>query len=217
METVIQKPYRMSRLPIDKHGRVVPWFVANVNGQPDHRVIKPGALREAYSNQICWLCGDRLGRFKAFVLGPMCTVNRLSAEPPSHLSCAEYAVQVCPFLTTPRMVRRENNLPEDFSLPAGVMIRRNPGVAAIWTTLKFSLEFDPASQGLLFRLGDPSSVLWFCEGREATRAEVEESIESGLPILMEMAQSEGPESIVRLLKQKIAAMKYFPSILETNA
>jgi hypothetical protein len=34
-------PTRMARLPLDKHHRPVPWFVAFIDGQPDHRVGQP--------------------------------------------------------------------------------------------------------------------------------------------------------------------------------
>jgi len=41
----------------------------------------------------CWLCGQPLGKFMCFVVGPMCAINKTSAEPPSHRDCALYAVQ----------------------------------------------------------------------------------------------------------------------------
>jgi hypothetical protein len=47
----------------------------------------------------------------------------MSAEPPSHRECAEYAVRACPFLTRPLAVRNERGL--DGFEPAGVMIKRN--------------------------------------------------------------------------------------------
>jgi hypothetical protein len=37
----------------------------------------------------------------------------------------------------------------------------------------------------LFRIGEPTSVAWYAEGRPATRKEVLVSIDSGLPLLQE--------------------------------
>src|SRR5215467_3774641 len=92
-------PKRMLALPIDGRGYPVPWFVAWIRGEPDFRVIKPGGAEIAYHRNLCWLCGQRLGTYKTFVIGPMCTLNRVSAEPPSHRDCAEFAAKACPFLT----------------------------------------------------------------------------------------------------------------------
>ena len=64
-------------------------------------------------------------------------------------------------------------------------LKRNPGVVLLWTTRSDPMPFR-APGGLLFTLPDPVSVLWFSEGRSATRAEVIASIESGLPALLEL-------------------------------
>jgi hypothetical protein len=202
-------PARMRRLPRDKHGRVVPWFVAIIDGVPDHRIVGTGKLEDAVKFRICWLCGIPLGANVAFVLGPMCTVNRVSAEPPSHRECALYAAQVCPFLTTPGMRRRDARLPAGAVEPDGVMIRRNPGVAAVWVTRRWRMQ-----PGLrLFDLGDPAVTLWFAEGRAATRSEVEAALESGLPLLRtEAEQDPRPDAaLAELERQHTRALELLPA------
>lgn len=179
-------PRRMDWLPRDKHGRVVPWFVAFIDGEPDFRVARPGAIGDAVRGQLCWLCGHRMGTYSAFVVGPMCAVNRVTAEPPSHRECAIYAATACPFLANPSMKRRERGLPEERVDPAGVMIKRNPGVALVWVTRGWSMFPDPDGRAM-FDIGKPDQTYWFAHGRAATRAEVVESIETGLPLLQEAA------------------------------
>lgn len=194
-------PQRMAGLPKDKHGRPVPWFVAFIDGSPDHRIIAPGKPQQAADDQLCWLCGKRLGSYVTFVIGPMCAVNRISAEPPSHLECATYAAAVCPFLTTPRMIRRENGKPADIVDPAGIMIKRNPGVALVWTTRKWSWRWQPDGSGYLAHLGAPVDTQWFAEGREATRAEILASIDSGLELLRaEAAKDHDPAAALAELE-----------------
>jgi hypothetical protein len=103
--------------------------------------------------------------------------------------------QGCPFLSQPRMRRNEKDMPEDRIPAAGMGITRNPGVACIWVTRTY--ERDKAqfgNAGWLFELGEPESVHWFAQGRTATLAEVCPSIESGLPLLEEMARAEGPDA-----------------------
>ncbi|UQR65088.1 hypothetical protein LRP30_07480 [Bradyrhizobium sp. C-145] len=149
----------------------------------------------AVKRSLCWVCGQPLGQYKAFPIGPMCAVNRAIAEPPSHLECAEYAVRACPFLTNPRMRRNEKNMPAGRQEPVGMMIKRNPGVICIWVTKEFRVMRD--GNGALFRVGDPTSVTWWAEGRRATRAEVDHSIE-GLPLLRSEAEKDGPEALAML-------------------
>lgn len=189
-------PKRMAKLPRDKHDRPVPWFVAWIDGLPDFRVVGPGKIVDAVRFGQCWLCGEPLGANKAFVLGPMCSVNRVSPEPPSHRDCAIYAATACPFLTTPNMVRRENRMPEGCVGPAGTMIRRNPGVTLVWVTRSFTrIRVDG---GVLFGVGEPEELRWYAEGRQATQVEVLASIESGLPILRAEAEMEGPGAVREL-------------------
>lgn len=184
-------PRRMRSLPLDHRGYPIPWFVAFIDGKPDFRVVKPNAIAVAVNNKLCWLCGAPMGRFGAFVIGPMCAVNRVSSEPPSHRDCAIFAAKACPFLTRPNAERRLAGLPGDAIEPAGVGLKRNPGACCVWVSTKWS--WFEVSNGYLCDVGDPVETLWFAEGRPATRAECLASIESGLPLLMDGAPDDPKE------------------------
>lgn len=205
--TIPTLPDNMARLPRDKHGRPVPWFVAWVDGVPDFRVMGGDKITDALRFDLCWVCGRKRGRWGTFVIGPMCAVNRVSAEPPSHSDCATYSAQACPFLVTPRMHRRENRLPEGHVPPAGEMIRRNPGVALLWTSRDWRFRNDDK----LFHVGSPSRVAWYAEGRDATRAEVLASIDSGLPILRNVAEEEGRGAVRALEAMHADALRLIPA------
>ncbi len=205
---------RIAALARDRHGYPVPWFVAVINGKPDFRVIRPGGIETALRLKLCWVCGCPFLRQedRAFVIGPMCAVNRVSAEPPSHRDCAVYSATHCPFLTTPQMTRRDRHIPEGAVVPAGVSIPRNPGVALVWMTgYKSWSTFSDGRGGTLFNIGEPRQALWFAHGREANRAEVLASIDSGLPILREMAVSEGPDAVVELDAMHSRALVHIPA------
>jgi hypothetical protein len=202
-------PMKMRDRPINEKGYVVPWFVAEIEPRKwDFRAIGPGKVQQAVRDDVCWLCGKRLGVYKTFVIGPMCSVNRVSAEPPSHKSCARYAAQACPFLSQPKMVRNEKDLPVGHLLPPGEMIARNPGVTLLWTTLSFQIE-----RGGLFRIGPPNDVEWWAHGRHATRQEVCDSIESGLPILAATCEGD-PACLAELDK---AVMQVAPMLPQEAA
>lgn len=196
---LIDLPVEMKNLPRDKRGYPVPEFVAWYNNEPDFRAIKPGYLMLCVKNNLCWLCGCKLGNRKWFVAGPMCTVTRTVSEPPSHRLCAEFAVKNCPFLTRPMAKRNADDLPEGYKPPPGIHLDRNPGCVAIWETRSYTV-FKPQQgvPGFLFKMGDPEAVTYWREGRPATRDEVQESIGSGLPRLVNLAFEDGPEAVSEL-------------------
>ena len=192
-------PERMRKLPIDKRGFPVPAFVEYVNGEPDFRIMSRDHWRRCIRDRRCWVCGEKLGANFAFVIGPMCAINRTSSEPPSHRECAVWSAKNCPFLARPHMRRREDGLTDLGRVNvAGCMIERNPGVTLVWVTRSYGIWTDEKGQPLI-EVGDPIETLWYAEGRPAARAEVEESIRTGLPLLEEMAcqQKGGMEELQR--------------------
>lgn len=207
--SALPMPHRIAALPVSAKGYPVPWFVAKVDGAYDFRVVAPNKLRDAVRWHKCWICGQMLGKFQAVVVGPMCVVNRVSAEPGSHRDCAVYAATACPFLNNPRMRRRVDGLPDDAINPAGVMLARNPGATAVWVTQAPVSPFK-AGDGVLFRFKEPSEVLWFAEGRTATRQEIVDSISSGLPELVKLAEREGAAAMVALHRAITVAAQYLP-------
>jgi hypothetical protein len=188
-------PDRIAALKRDHRGYPIPAFVEWIDGAPDFRVMSPRHFERCLKVDACWICGQKLGRFKVFAAGPMCTVTRTSAEPPSHLDCCEYSVRVCPFMAIPRMRRIDAGLPEDITIH-GVMIERNPGVTALWCAHSYEPFRARASDNVpLIEMGEPEWVRWYCEGRAATRAEVDAAITSGLPILQDAARRDARPAV----------------------
>lgn len=200
-------PPRIARLPVHR-GYPVPWFVAWIDGVPEFRAMDAKKLRRAVVDRLCWVCGEPLGSFKTFVIGPMCGINRVSAEPPSHLDCARYAARNCPFLKNPRMSRREDAVTALCSPMPGVAIMRNPGVTLLWTTRTFNPFRE--GDGVLFALGEPEGVEWYAEGRPATRSQVEASIQSGLPALVELAAQDGIDAMAELDRMRRRLTPFLP-------
>jgi hypothetical protein len=97
------------------------------------------------------------------------------------------------------MHRRERHLPPGQLDPAGIMIRRNPGVALVWTSRTFA-PFR-VSNGVLFDIGEPITAEWYAEGRAATTEEIRASIDSGLPALHQIAEEEGPDAVAELTRR----------------
>jgi hypothetical protein len=198
----------MVDLPLDRRGYPVPWFVAWVNGEPEFRAMDYGKWRRAMKEKLCWVCGGKLGRWQTFVIGPMCGINRTTAEPPCHRTCAQWSARNCPFLSRPHMVRREDEVMcAARENVAGTMIPRNPGVSLLWTTDSYTI-FDDSKGGKLIQIGEPDSVEWWAEGKPATREQVEASVNSGLPLLANMAAEHGEMDALNQAHARF--LKYLP-------
>ena len=193
-------PERMKSLPIDSRGFPVPWFVEWIDGEPKFQIADSRKMVRAVKQKLCWLCGKQMGVYSAFVIGPMCGINRVSSEPPSHRECAEFAVRACPFLTRPAAKRSDRGLQGiETKRPAGEMIERNPGVTLLWITKEWKPFRVP--NGALFNVGEPHKCYFFREGRKATVDEIQESVVSGLPLLQKAASRDGVAATIALQRQ----------------
>lgn len=203
-------PSRMKTLPVDERGYVVPWFVDWVDGKPEFRAMDREKWARAVRGKLCWVCGEKMGRWMTFVAGPMCGINRTSSEPPAHLECARWSARNCPFLNNPDAIRRVDETVGMVSdNTPGFAITRNPGVTMLWTTKDYSL-FDDGHGKLLLHMGAPESVEWYACGKAATREQVEESINSGLPALVALAQQqEGAMKYLDESRERFS--KYLPA------
>jgi hypothetical protein len=169
-------PHHMRGLPRDVHGRPIPWFAwVDDDGRALVTVLDQQKWGKAVRNGRCWICGGPLGVRKTFVCGPINTITRTVAEPPSHLSCAEYAIRGCPFLSDPARGRRQ--IPERYIEPdpvighAGKRPAPNPGIFVLWTTRSYELGW--LRNRLAISIGDPVSMTWWSRGRPATDAEIQ--------------------------------------------
>lgn len=190
----------MKSLPVDERGYVVPWFVEWIDGKPEFRAMDGRKWERAILERRCWVCGEKLGRFLTFVIGPMCGVNRTASEPPCHLECARWSARNCPFLSRPHMARRDHEqLKAAGATSSGVLLERNPGVTLLWTTRSYEV-FDAGNGKPLIEIGESEQVEWWAERLPATREQVTASVESGLPFLAELAkeQAGGLEALARM-------------------
>lgn len=214
-------PARVARLPRNAAGYPIPWFVATLDdGTRDFRVADAQRRVNAYQFRKCWVCGGTVGKVGAvttFVIGPMCVINRVTAEPGTHRDCARYSALACPFLATPAMRRRTTGLPDDMEEPAGIALSRNPGVTAVYYTRTFRRLVvpmgGPGRPGWLISLGAPTAVEWYTQGRVATGDEVRSAIDAGLPALRDMCTTEDDPAaaLAELDQQTEEASRWVPA------
>ena len=186
-------PDHMKALPLDTRGLPIPWFVATLaDGSRDFRIADSAKRQRAVKSNLCWVCGNKVHRTFAFVVGPMCVCTRTTSEPACHVDCAIWSAQACPFLSRPRMRRNAKGLAEMDNIHAapGLHLPRNPGATGVYLTRGYKLFAVGRNHQWLIRMGEATMVYWFAEGRSASRAEVQASIDSGLPLLQAEADKE---------------------------
>jgi hypothetical protein len=85
-------------------------------------------------------------------------------------------------------------------------------VVCLWRTLEFRQFHSFHGQaGPLITVGDPVSTDWYCEGRTATRREVEDAVRTGLPALRALCDQDEPGAHDALDAALARAQQYWPS------
>lgn len=96
-------PQALRQRPRSPSGQLpIPYTVPVIDGVPDFRVSDGEKWLECVTRGLCPLCGEEIKGNFWFVGGPLCHENRLFLDPGMHRDCAEYALQVCPFLASPK-------------------------------------------------------------------------------------------------------------------
>lgn len=176
MRTDVKIPERILALPRDHRGYPVPFFAVWKDeagkptdpgqGKPDLTIADGRAAGRCAARRVCWICAQPLGYWLAFVGGPESCKNRAFSDGPMHEECALFSVQVCPHLLNPNAKRRP--LREGEYEPPG-MIRKNPGVIAVYLTRSFGFqghwERNMVLGGMFFPAA-PKQIRWFREGVE---------------------------------------------------
>lgn len=96
-------PDAMRRLKRDARGYPIPAVVmVGDDGKPDFRVNSVEKWMAFSLGRVCHMCGTSMaGRAVTFVGWPRSIRSRYFADGAMHHECAEYALQVCPFLAAP--------------------------------------------------------------------------------------------------------------------
>lgn len=164
----IPVPPRLARRPRDTRGYPIPAnvLVDPATGRPDFRVTDVHRWARACLKKECSLCGEPLGRHMAFLGGPLSYENRYFTDLPMHRDCAEYALQVCPYLAVPNF-----KYSESLSAPDGFTLTVSDDVVAT-RPAKFALAIARAYQAMrtpegtyVVRATPWEQVSWWQDGK----------------------------------------------------
>ena len=112
----VEMPPSLAARPRDARGFPITFVtLIDSQGQPDFTTLDARKIEACITQGICGLCGERWpspsnspagarrpdDHLRAFVGGPLSCESRMFYDPPMHVECAEYAMQVCPHIATP--------------------------------------------------------------------------------------------------------------------
>lgn len=103
------EPPRIARLPHDQRGYPIPWNVLrNDSGEPFFTVNDDRRAWRALREELCPICGERLGKWRWFVGGPRSAFDPHGwyLDLPGHHECQQFALTVCPYLAAPKYLGR---------------------------------------------------------------------------------------------------------------
>ena len=111
----VKLPVYMQNMARDERGYPIPASNRR-KPKPDFRVLEGSVAQRLAHEKRCAICGRRVLGLFAFVGGPSSISHRLFADGPMHPECAEYAMQVCPFLAAPSFAYNKAELPDTITL-----------------------------------------------------------------------------------------------------
>jgi hypothetical protein len=120
IEGSMNEPDRIARLEHDRRGYPIPWLVVRgEDGWPFFTINDSGKTWRALREQLCPICGERLGRWRWFVGGPRSAFDEKGwyLDLPMHHECATYALGTCPHLAAPKYLNRADVTHADKLLP----------------------------------------------------------------------------------------------------
>ncbi|GCD54043.1 hypothetical protein NBRC3188_2740 [Acetobacter pasteurianus NBRC 3188] len=78
-------PSRMLNLRRLNSGLPIPKFATWEEDKPNLTVMNRDFFGTALRNKLCWICGQKMGRFASFVGGPKSTASKCFVDPPQPL------------------------------------------------------------------------------------------------------------------------------------
>ena len=99
-------PPGLDARPKDPRGFPITFVtLIQADGTPDFTTIDGRKIVECIRDYKCGMCGRRFfedeTNIVAFIGGPLSIENQNFLDPPMHVQCAEYAMQVCPHIAIP--------------------------------------------------------------------------------------------------------------------
>lgn len=179
-------PERLSHLDVDERRKLpVPFQHMKNDGTWDFTALVIERIQNCVDNNVCGICGLKLGWWKTFLSGPVSAVTRVYTDPPMHEDCCRAALTLCPHLTRENMKRAKTHaggIERAENHPDALTAR--PPLWVMATTRQYDVIYDSGT--LLFQSPQPFKRIegWRNKdnepGLEPVPAELLDSILAGI-------------------------------------
>lgn len=174
-------PKHLSHRPRDKNGLPIPWFtVKGKDGEYTPGMASGYKVVKATKEGLCWVCGEKMGRYEIYVQSMAGVIHQFSTEPPAHLDCAVFTAEHCPFL-----------------------VNSGKPIALYTTTDSYVLNREGQP---VFILSPPAELKWYHSGRLATRQECIAELEVVMPQILSTAAQSKNKGEELMMKQRLARL-----------
>ena len=155
----VKMPEAISRLKREERGYPIPFFASiGPDGKADLRIASASKPYICHKEKVCWVCGGSLAAQSSFIGGPSSAEHGTYSDGPMHRQCAEYALQVCPYLVIPNANRNQHNLPPTRPVPSNVTMAK-PDCFVQYVAVTGDWEFN--AQHSIYVLGKPKArIKW---------------------------------------------------------
>lgn len=111
MSFTLEIPKELAHLKKDGRGYPIPFFVHEVNCEPEFRFLSYERQKMILDCRLCGICGKPLSDDDTyFIGGPLTLQNFLSTDAGMHKVCAEFSLKACPHMFHRKAQRRDNDL-----------------------------------------------------------------------------------------------------------
>jgi hypothetical protein len=178
-------PKPMRTLPRDPRGYPIPYIVlVDASKQAQFTINDVRKVSVCIKRRLCAICGKRMDVADMwFAGGSRCFLHPLGAfiDPPMHMECGTYAMEVCPFLAARRYTGRIDaakldpaDLPEGMSLvDVPYMNPRLPALFGFGCARAIGYHRKPDGSGI-FVVNDWRYVEWWKAGERVNAPETGE-------------------------------------------
>lgn len=158
----LKMPAAVALLPKDERGFPVPFFSPKgPGGKPVFAAADERKRRQCAVQRLCWICGQPLFDLLAFVGGPKSADNRVFSDAASHVECAVYSVQVCPWLADPAYGRRAF---DHLGAPMPGQTDDKPGRVCVFVTRDYRIVKLGPGHNWLFKVDPALEIQWWKDG-----------------------------------------------------
>ena len=203
-----QQPKRVQKLP-EHQGLKIPYSVAiDEGGKPNYNLTDAEKYITCIRENKCFICGQTLGKHKAFMLPPLAVLRLQHNIPPSHRDCAIWSAETLPStLNNKPMLLSANDQKQPEQKTGLIMIAVT--TKAIYTATNNSPEWSFTNKESEILINEAH---WYLDGKQVNYDEVQSHLNKALGVItaeINQSDSEVKKEAIETLHSRYRLLEGF--------